>query len=63
MGKVIALSMLIALAGCQTTKGNFCSIAKPIRPSHAQVEKMTDAQVKELLAYLKKGERLCGWRQ
>lgn len=62
MVKILALSMLVALAGCQTTKGSFCAIAKPVRLSHAQVDQLSDPEVRALLAHNRKGAALCGWR-
>lgn len=62
MVKRLILVALIALAGCASTKGTFCAIAKPQRPSAAAVDAMTDAQVKDLLAHNRKGQALCGWR-
>ncbi len=62
MVKGLILAGLIALAGCTTSKGSFCSIATPQRPSAAAVDAMTDAQVKALLAHNLTGEKLCGWR-
>lgn len=54
--------VLASLAGCVTTKGgNFCQIAKPIYLSHKTIEGLSDAEVKQALAYLKKGQALCGW--
>lgn len=61
MVKVLVPAVLIALAGCQTTKGNFCAIAQPQRPSQATINAMTDAEVAQALAALEKGKRLCGW--
>lgn len=57
----IALFAMVALTACQTTSGSFCDIAKPIRPSVEQIDQMTDAQVRELLAHNRKGQRLCRW--
>lgn len=61
MVKVLVLAALIALSGCQTTGGSFCTIAKPIRLSHAQVDQLSDAEVKALLAHNQRGQKLCGW--
>jgi hypothetical protein len=61
MGKGLILAALIALAACTTTKGSFCDIAKPMRPSSVAIDAMTDAQVKDLVAHNRKGEKLCGW--
>lgn len=62
MGKVAALLLLALLASCQTAKGTFCDIAKPIRLSSAVIDAMSDAEVDQLLAFNRKGEKLCGWR-
>jgi len=63
MVKVLALSLLLAVAGCQTSKGTFCAIASPIRPSQETIDKLTDAEVAALLRYNEKGGKLCGWRK
>lgn len=57
----VALFAMVALTACQTASGSFCDIAKPIRPSVEQIDQMTDAQVRELLAHNRKGQRLCSW--
>lgn len=62
MVKVLALALILAIVGCQSTKGSFCAIAKPQRPSQATIEAMTDAEVAQALAALEKGQKLCGWR-
>lgn len=61
MVKVLALAALVALAACQTTGGTFCDISKPIRLTAEQVDKLTDAQVAEILAHNERGRRLCKW--
>jgi hypothetical protein len=62
MGKALILALLLLVA-CKTTgSGSFCDIAKPIRPTPEQVDQLTDAQVKELLAHNRKGAALCGWK-
>ena len=63
MGKVAALSLLLALTACQTAnKGTFCAIAHPVRLSDSAIDALTDAEVEKLLAFNKKGAALCGWR-
>lgn len=59
---ILAAALVAALSACQTVQGDFCDVAKPIRPTAAQVDAMTDAQVKELLAHNRKGAKLCGWK-
>lgn len=61
MGKVIALAACLLLAACQTG-GEFCDVARPLRPSAATLAAMTDAEVAAALAHNRKGEKLCGWR-
>ena len=58
MVKVLILA--IALAGCTTTKGSFCQISDPIRPSQATIDVMLDAEVAAVLAHNEKLTRLCG---
>ncbi len=61
MVKVLILALL--LAGCQTTtKGSFCQISDPIRPSQATIETLTDAEVAAILAHNEKGRALCSWK-
>lgn len=60
--KAAIIAALLALSACQTASGSFCDIARPQRPSAAEIEAMSDARVKELLALNLKGQRLCGWR-
>ncbi|MCZ8545086.1 hypothetical protein OOJ09_12905 [Mesorhizobium qingshengii] len=60
--KAVALVLLLALAGCPATSGSFCDVARPARLSAAAVDALTDAQASTLLAYNRKGEKLCGWK-
>ena len=63
MVKILALSLLVLVTGCQTMgKGSFCAIAKAQRPSQGEVDAMSDARVAEVLAHNRKGQRLCGWK-
>lgn len=61
MGKVTCLTVLL-LAGCVPGGGDFCDIARPLRPTHETLAAMTDAEVAAALAHNRKGEALCGWR-
>ena len=61
MVKALILAALLAVAGCQTAKGSFCTIAQPIRPSAETIATMTDAEVRDVLAHNRKGAALCGW--
>lgn len=62
MGKMTAIMLLSALAACQTAKGSFCAIADPVRLAQERVTRLSDAEVKALLAHNRKGMRLCGWK-
>lgn len=63
MAKALILVGLLALTACQTTaSGSFCAIARPQRPSQAEIDAMTDQRAAEVLASNRKGVALCGWR-
>jgi hypothetical protein len=58
---IVAIAAFASLCACTTTpKGSFCSIASAIRP--ANVDVLTDAEVKDILAHNEKGAALCGWK-
>jgi hypothetical protein len=63
MVKIAALCALLALSACQTASGSFCQIARPQRPSAAEIEAMSDARVAEVLAHNRKGQKLCAWKR
>ena len=60
--RTCAIIALVALAGCQTPSGSFCTIASPIRPSAETIATMTDTEVRDVLAHNRKGAALCGWK-
>lgn len=60
MGKVLAVWLLLALAACTTTKSSHCAAFDAIRPSQAQIDVMTDAEVERTLVELEKFRRICG---
>lgn len=62
MVKALTLCALLALSACQTASGSFCDIARPQRPSTAEIAAMSDARVAAVLAHNIKGAKLCGWR-
>lgn len=62
MVKILVLAALVALAGCQTAKGSFCAISHPIRLSQKTIAALSDAEVAQVLAFNKKGQRLCHWK-
>lgn len=62
MVKALILAVLIALAGCQATKGSFCAISSPIRLSSQAIDHLSDAEVKDILARNETGRKLCGWK-
>ncbi|RWE31534.1 hypothetical protein [Mesorhizobium sp.] len=63
MVKILALVALALLAGCNSTRGSFCAIAEPLRPSAATIASMSDAEVRTILAHNRKGAALCGWKK
>ncbi|TPM59171.1 hypothetical protein FJ959_09895 [Mesorhizobium sp. B2-2-4] len=62
MVKGLTLALLIALAGCTTTKGSFCALESPIRLSAAAIAALSDAEVRGILAHNRTGQKLCGWK-
>lgn len=58
---IIAIAVL-ALASCTTARGSFCDIAPQLKYRQQVYDAMTDAEAARHLAYLKTGERLCGWK-
>ena len=64
---MVALRYLLPLAAlvlvsCQTPQGSFCDLAKPIRLSPEQIDKLTDEQVRQVLGHNQRGAKLCGWK-
>lgn len=60
--RMLLVATLALLVGCTTTKGSFCTIASPIRPSASTIAAMSDAEVRDVLAHNRKGAALCGWK-
>lgn len=60
--QVLALPLLVCLAGCPTTGGSFCAVEHPIRPTKAEIATLSDASVAAILAHNEKGQKLCGWK-
>lgn len=50
------------LAGCATNKGSLCDGWKPIRPTAAEVNDLTDGTVHQILAHNRFGQQNCGWK-
>ena len=66
MGKGLMLALpilvLVALAGCTTASGGFCSVSSPLRLSAKAVDALSDAEARALLTHNRKVQKLCGWR-
>jgi hypothetical protein len=62
MVKAVALAALLVLSACQTPSAGFCAIAKPMRPTAAEIDAMSDQSVTAMLSHNLKGQKLCGWR-
>jgi hypothetical protein len=56
----LAALCLTALVSCNTTKSSHCTAFEAIRPSQAQIDVMTDAEVERALVELEKFRRICG---
>lgn len=62
VAKILIALSLLAICGCQaTTRGSFCQIENPIRISAPAISSLSDAEVRQILAHNRKGEKLCGW--
>ena len=57
---LICLVTLSFLTACQTVKSSHCTAFEAIRPSQAQIDVMTDAEVERALVELEKFRRICG---
>lgn len=62
IGATLAALSLIFLVSCTTTKSSHCTAFDAIRPSQAQIDVMTDAEVERALVELEKFRRICGER-
>ena len=58
---LMLLAFLAGATGCTTTSGSFCAIATPLYMHQGAYDAMTDREAARMLAYLKTGEKLCGW--
>lgn len=59
---MVLIAVIFGVAACQTSSGSFCAIAPQLKYSQQVYAAMTDAEAARHLAYLKTGEKLCGWR-
>ncbi|MGX5843107.1 hypothetical protein ACWGTI_20510 [Mesorhizobium sp. ArgA1] len=62
MGKGLMIALLVALAGCTTASGGFCTVSSPLHLSSKGVDALSDTEARALLAHNRKGQKLCGWR-
>jgi hypothetical protein len=61
VARLTACAALLALVACTTASGSFCDISKPVRLSAASIAALSDAEVRDMLAHNRKGEKLCNW--
>lgn len=59
---ILAAFIVAGLTACQTVKSSHCTAFDAIRPSQAQIDVMTDAEVERALVELEKFRRICGVR-
>ena len=52
----------VCVAGCETIKGDFCTLAQPFYLTSKTVDAMTDEEVSTVLKHNETGERFCGWK-
>lgn len=57
---MIAALTMVSLSGCATASGNYCDIARAIRPS--VVDTLTPETKRQILAENEKLAKLCGVR-
>ncbi len=61
MNRAAAILLLAGmLAACQTTAGDFCLVAAPIRPSAS--DQLTEGTARQVLAHNEYGMATCQWR-
>lgn len=56
------LTTLVSACNGGRAVDTFCVVNEPIRPTAAQVAKMTDAQVNKTLVHNEFGAKRCGWK-
>lgn len=61
MTRWLAVLALLVASGCATGPATDCAGFKPIRPTAADVERMSDELVGQLLAHNEFGREHCGW--
>ena len=59
---LMLLAFMAGATGCTTTSGSFCAVAEPLYMRGAVYDAMNDREAARMLAYLRTGERLCGWK-
>ena len=62
VGYRFPLLLILALPACQSASGSFCTIAPKLYYRQQVYDAMTDREAARTLAYLKTGEKLCGWK-
>ena len=56
------LTMLVSACNHGPATDTFCVINEPIRPTSAQIAKMTDSEVRRTLTHNEYGAKRCGWK-
>lgn len=67
MGKLVAIAMMLALAGCAggaAIQGQltYCDGAQPIRPAKGETANLSDKLVGQINQHNSLGARACGWK-
>lgn len=60
--RIVILVVAVLLAGCTTTRGGqYCQVAREIRPAAADAVAISDTLVEQIIAHNETGAALCGW--
>lgn len=53
--------VMSCLAGCATS-GDWCASNRPIRPTAADTETLSEGTARQLLEHNRMGAKTCGWK-
>lgn len=59
---LLLISISACLGGCAKMAGDFCDVARPIKPTADAVAAMSDREKADIIKHNEYGEVTCGWR-
>lgn len=59
---VLALTLAVSACGHGPATGIPCDALTPIRPTSADLERMSDRLITSILIHNETGRRVCGWK-